>query len=60
MSKTAVDSVFHAMFLLTDLRMILRETAPSHELDDRQRETAKKILGSLRDEVAILEKELLK
>ena len=60
MSKTAVDSVFHAMFLLTDLRMILRETAPSHELDDRQRETAVTILGSLRAEVATLEKELLK
>ena len=60
MSKIAVDSVFHAMFLLTDLRMILRETAPSHELDDRQRETAVAILGSLRDEVAMLEKELLK
>ncbi|HTY14888.1 MAG TPA: hypothetical protein VMC42_04205 [Methanoregulaceae archaeon] len=60
MSKIAVDSVFHAMFLLTDLRVMLRETAPSHELDDQQRETAGKILGSIRDEVAMIEKELLR
>lgn len=59
MSKIAVDSVFHAMFLLTDLRVMLRETAPLHELDDQQRETAGKILGSIRDEVAMIEKELL-
>ena len=48
MSKTAVDSVFHAMFLLTDLRVMLRETAPLHELDDQQRKTAEMILVSLR------------
>jgi hypothetical protein len=59
MSKIAVDSVFQAMFLLTDLRAMLRETAPSHKLDDQQREAAGKILGSLRDEVAMIEKELL-
>jgi hypothetical protein len=59
MSKIAVDSVFHAMFLLTDLRVMLRETAPAHELDEQQRETAGKILGSLRDEMQVLEKELL-
>jgi hypothetical protein len=60
MSKIAVESVFNAMFLLTDLRVMLRETAPSHELDDQQRETAGRILGSLRDEVQVLEKELLR
>ncbi|HVP95497.1 MAG TPA: hypothetical protein VMS89_10060 [Methanoregulaceae archaeon] len=60
MSKIAVDSVFHAMFLLTDLRVILRETAPLHELDDQQRETAERILNSLMAQVQILEKELLR
>jgi hypothetical protein len=60
MSKIAVDSVFHAMFLLTDLRMMLRETAPMHQLDDQQREAAGRILGSLRDEMQVLEKELLR
>ena len=59
MSKIAVDSVFHAMFLLTDLRVMLRETAPLHELDDQQRKTAETILGSLRDQVTVLERELL-
>jgi hypothetical protein len=59
MSKIAVDSVFRAMFLLTDLRVILRETAPLHELDDQQRGCAEKILSSLREEVQTLEKEFL-
>lgn len=38
LSRRAVDMTFHALYTLTDLRIILRETAPQHELDDKQRE----------------------
>jgi len=60
MSKRAVDTIFSATFILTDLRMILRETAPTHQLDSRQREEAARLLDNLERQVASLKQELLK
>ena len=60
MSKRAVDLVFSASYLLTDLRMILRETAPSHELGERQRAEAARLLGNLERQVSSLKQEMLK
>ncbi len=31
-----VDLLFEALFALTDLRVLLRETAPLHKLDEEQ------------------------
>ena len=45
MSKRAVDLVFSATYLLVDLRMILRETAPTHELSDKQKAEAARLLS---------------
>jgi hypothetical protein len=59
MSKKAVDTVFQAMFTLTDLRVILRETAPSHELDTVQQARAGTLLADLQRHVEILREELL-
>jgi hypothetical protein len=59
MSKRAVDSVFQAMFLLTDIRVILRETAPAHELDPAQQEEAARLLGALEEQVRVLRQEIL-
>jgi hypothetical protein len=58
-SKRAVDAVFQALFLLTDIRFLLRETAPDHELDEGQRERAATTLEKVRRQVAILEEELV-
>jgi hypothetical protein len=58
MSKQAVDAVFQAMFTLTDLRVLLRETAPSHELDTAQQARAGTIISDLQRQVNILREEL--
>jgi len=59
MSKRAVDAVFQAMFLLTELRVMLRETAPLHDFDAEQKEEAALILGKIKKQVDILESEVL-
>ena len=51
---------FQALFTLTDLRVILRETAPQHDLDDKQRVEAKRLLENLERQVASLKTEMLK
>jgi hypothetical protein len=58
MSKRAVDSVFRAMFLLTDIRVILRETAPVHELDEGQRATVTRTLTELEEQVKVIREEM--
>jgi hypothetical protein len=59
MSKRAVDSVFQAMFLLTDIRVVLRDTAPVHELDDDQRAMVIRTLAELEEQVKVIRKEML-
>jgi len=59
-SKRAVDAVFQALFLLSDLRFLLRETAPGHDLDEAQRERAATTLEKVRRQVTILEEELIR
>jgi len=58
MSKRAIDAVFESLFLLTDIRVILRETAPQHNLDESQREKVRSLLDTLEKQVAELREEL--
>jgi len=51
---------FQALFTLTDLRIILRETAPQHEMDDKQRVETERLLENLERQVASLKQEMLK
>jgi hypothetical protein len=60
MSKRAVDMTFQAIYTLTDLRAVFRETAPSHELDDGQRAQAQRLLDNLERQVVSLKQEMLK
>ncbi|HVN74315.1 MAG TPA: hypothetical protein VMT44_06970 [Methanoregula sp.] len=60
LSKRAVDMAFQALYTLTDIRMILRETAPSHTLDPEQRKAAERLLENLERQVASLKQEMLK
>jgi hypothetical protein len=60
MSKRAVDMIFSAMFILTDLRVLLRTTAPSHMLDAEQRAQAERLLTNLERQVGSLKQEMLK
>lgn len=59
MTKRAIDAVFESMFILTDLRVLLRETAPLHELDPVQKESAKVLLADLQGKVDLLKEDLL-
>lgn len=59
MSRRAVDAVFQGLYLLTDLRMLLRESVPDHRLSDEQRSLAEKTIGKIEKQVAILKEELL-
>jgi hypothetical protein len=60
MSKRAVDMTFQAIYTLTDLRALFRETAPSHTLDTHQRAEAVRLLENLERQVASLKQEMLK
>ncbi len=60
MSKRAVDMVFQATYTLTDLRMLLRETAPRHEFSPDQKAQAQRHLENLERQVASLKQEMLK
>lgn len=59
MSKRAVDSVFQAMFLLTDIRVVLRDTAPGHELDEGQKAMVVRALEELEEQVKVIRKEMV-
>ncbi|MDD1682602.1 MAG: hypothetical protein LUO98_02090 [Methanoregula sp.] len=60
MSKRAVDMTFQAIFTLTDLRVLLRETAPSHEFDADQRARAQRLLENLERQVGSIRQEMLR
>jgi hypothetical protein len=54
----AVDYVFEALFALTDLRVLLRETAPLHKFDKKQRSQAGEALARAKNALEKLEEEL--
>ncbi|MDO5845401.1 MAG: hypothetical protein Q4Q04_00610 [Methanocorpusculum sp.] len=59
MSQRAADAVFQGLFSLTDIRAILRTTAPSHELSEEEKQQTAKALASVEKQIAILREELL-
>ena len=59
MTKKAVEETFDALFNLTDLRQIYRETKPAFNLDDDQIAIIKQIIKKLRHNLDIIEKELV-
>ena len=60
MSQQAVELVFEALFTLTEVRVLMRETAPFHTLDERERKEAEVLLSRLSHQVDQLKGELLK
>lgn len=60
MSKRAVDITFQAIYTLTDLRVLLRDTAPTHEFDPNQRVQVERLLENLERQVGALKQEMLK
>ena len=60
MSKRNADLLFQAMYTLTDLRVLLRETAPLHEFDSEQKTQVQRLLDNLERQVGSLKQEMLK
>jgi hypothetical protein len=60
MSKRAVDMTFQAIYTLTDLRILLRETAPAHEFDPAQKVQIQRLLENLERQIGSLRQEMLK
>jgi hypothetical protein len=54
----AVDYVFQALFALTDLRVLLRETAPLHKFNDEQLSQSRDALARAKNALEDLEEEL--
>ena len=59
MSQRAADAVFQGLFSLTDIRYILRTTAPQHKLSDEEKQKVEKALASVEKQIATLRGELL-
>jgi len=57
-SKRAIDALFESFFILTDVRVMLRETAPGHNLDNNQQEKVRSLLDALDKRIAVLREEL--
>jgi hypothetical protein len=59
LSRRAVDAIFQALFNLSDLRALMRETAPDHVMDEEQKQRAAKYIEKAKRQIAIIEKELV-
>lgn len=59
MSRRAAEAVFQGLFLLSDIRGVLRETAPHHRLSTDQKAKTAKTLEKLEKQISILREELV-
>ncbi len=59
MSRRSAEAVFQGLFLLTDIRGTLRETAPHHQLTDEQKVKTAKTLEKLEKQISIIREELI-
>jgi len=52
-----VDETFEALFALTDIRQLLRETKPSYKLTVEQKQLLEKKIARARKALDVIEKE---
>ncbi len=52
-----VDELFAALFALTDIRQLMRETKPSYKLTEEQRKFLEKKISRVRDSLDVIERE---
>jgi len=60
MTEKAVEETFAALFALTDLRQIFRETKPTYQFNSEQKRRVREIVGRVRQSLDIIEEELTK
>jgi len=59
MTEKAVEETFAALFALTDLRQIFRETKPTYQFNSEQKKRVREIVERVRQSLDIIEKELI-
>ena len=59
MAEKAVAETFAALFALIDLRQIFRDTNPTYQFTNDQREQIKRAIEQVRNSVDIIEGELM-
>ena len=60
MNDRAVYETFEALFALTDLRQLFRETKPLFNFSEEQKKEIQRILERVRRSLEIIERETLK
>ena len=60
MMEKAVEETFAALFALTDLRQIFRDTKPTYQFNSEQKRQIKEIIEKVRQSLDVIEKELIK
>lgn len=60
MTEKAVEETFSALFALTDLRQIFRDTKPAYRFNSEQKRQIKEIIEKVRQSLDVIERELMK
>ena len=60
MTEKAVEETFVALFALTDLRQIFRDTKPTYQFNSEQKRQIREIIEKVRQSLDVIEKELIK
>ncbi len=60
MTEKAVEETFAALFALTDLRQIFRDTKPTYRFNSEQKRQIKEIIEKVRQSLDVIEEELTK
>lgn len=58
MVEKAVEETFSALFALTDLRQIFRDTKPTYQFNNEQKKQIREIIEKVRQSLEVIEKEL--
>lgn len=58
--EKVVEKIFQSQFALVDLREILRKTKPVYNLTEEQKQQVMDIIKVVRDNMDLVEKELIK
>ena len=60
MLEVAVGETFAALFALTDLRQIFRDSKPTYQFTNEQKKQIKEIIERVKQSIDAIEKELIK
>jgi hypothetical protein len=59
MSARAVDAVFQGLYLFTEIRMMMRKSAPEHVLTEDEKKVLAKTLDKLEKQITIVREEMI-